>query len=46
MQMGEKKMKKQFEDPIMEIIKFTAEDVMTLSTAILRDDELGIYELK
>lgn len=39
-------MKKQFEVPIMEIIRFKSEDVMTVSAAILREDELGIYKLE
>ena len=39
-------MKKQFEIPFIEIIKFATEDIMTVSSALLRNDELGIYELK
>lgn len=35
-------MKKNFEIPVVEIIKFTTEDVLTTSTLGLREDELGI----
>ena len=38
-------MKKNFEIPTVEIIKFRAEDVLTTSAVILREDELEIYEL-
>lgn len=38
-------MKKQFEEPILEIIQFSAEDIMTASTALL-DDNLGIVDWK
>ncbi len=39
-------MKKSFEIPILEIIRFTTEDIMTVSSEFLREDELGIYKLK
>ncbi len=38
-------MKKQFEEPILEIIQFSVEDIMSASTALL-DDNLGIVDWK
>lgn len=38
-------MKKQFEEPILEIIQFSMEDIMSASTALL-DDNLGIVDWK
>ena len=36
-------MKKQFEEPILEIIQFSSEDIMSTSTAVLKDN-LGLID--
>ena len=38
-------MKKKFEEPVLEIIQFSAEEIMTASTALLNDN-LGIVDWK
>lgn len=36
-------MKKQFEEPVLEIVRFSAEDIMTVSSTELKDN-LGLID--